>query len=117
MRQDKIGNRHRDFIMNGFSNDQIVIMDENSGEPKATGNSLLLNWNGEIQDLPDGWDDAILRSYANVQNNNHLNKLCALAVVINPKFRGKSLSKVVLSEIKGVANNNGIEHFIVPVRP
>ncbi len=46
-----------------------------------------------------------------------INTLCALAVVINPKFRGENLSKIVLSEMKGVATTNGIEHLIVPVRP
>ncbi|WEG14394.1 hypothetical protein PU629_08570 [Pullulanibacillus sp. KACC 23026] len=117
MRRDKIGNRYWDFLLQHFSQHQIVVTNEETGEPMATGNSLLLHWDGTLEDLPEGWDDAILRSYEAIQKGHVLNTICALAVVINPKFRRLGLSERVLSEMKKKAEVHGVERFIVPVRP
>jgi len=80
----------------------------------GAGNSAPIYWNGNIDDLPSGFDEAIKII---MENNGHPNTLCGLAAVISKKYLGKGISSKIIQNFKQLAVEQGFHSLILPVRP
>ncbi|MCK4528308.1 hypothetical protein KAW18_13125 [candidate division WOR-3 bacterium] len=77
-------------------------------------NSAPIYWNGNIDDLPSGFDEA-LRII--IEEEDKPNTLCGMAIVISKKNLGKGISSIILNNLKELAKSNGYHNLIIPVRP
>ncbi|KGP71782.1 hypothetical protein [Pontibacillus yanchengensis] len=115
MRQDKIGNDHWSKIMTEYASYQVLLLED--GQVIAVGNAIPIYWDGSVEGLPAGWDDSILRSFQQLDEEKTPNTLSALAVVIHPKAQGRRLSQLVIERMKRVAEEKGLRDLVAPVRP
>jgi len=77
-------------------------------------NSAPIYWNGKVDDLPSGFDEAIETI---IEENEKPNTLCGLAVVISKKHLGKGISFKIINNLKKLAKSYGYSSLILPVRP
>lgn len=77
-------------------------------------NSAPIYWNGSIDNLPSGFDEAI---EIIIEENEKPNTLCGLAVVISKKHLGKGISSKIINNLKKLAKSYGYSNLILPVRP
>ena len=77
-------------------------------------NSAPIYWNGNIDDLPAGFDEAIETI---IEENKKPNTLCGMAVVISKEYLGKGISSKIINNLKKLAKSYGYSNLIFPVRP
>ncbi|MEA2087205.1 MAG: GNAT family N-acetyltransferase [Candidatus Caldatribacteriota bacterium] len=77
-------------------------------------NSAPIYWNGNIDNLPTGFDEAIETI---IEENEKPNTLCGLAVVISKEHLGKGISSKIINNLKKLAKSYGYSNLIFPVRP
>ncbi len=93
---------------------QFALLSDQA-EPVAAGNTVPLQWDGQVATLPSGWDDAVERVFA--PHAGAADTLCALAAVIRRDHQRAGLSARVIEEMKNVATRHGFHRLIAPVRP
>ncbi len=93
---------------------QFALLSDGAG-PVAAGNTVPLRWDGKVDALPDGWDDAVESAFA--PHAGEGDTLCALAAVIHADHQRAGLSACVIEEMKNVATRHGLRRLIAPVRP
>jgi GNAT superfamily N-acetyltransferase len=76
------------------------------GEVLGEGNSV------PVEGLPASWREA----FPNAFGGGNPDRLCALAVLVDPDHQGKGLSRVLLEHMRGLAHERGWE-LVAPVRP
>lgn len=116
MRKDEKADLYWDLLMTVFSDFQILLCDDNENV-LAVGNSIPIFWDGTIEGLPSGWEGAFEKGAIGYEKRIKPNALSALAIVVDPKFLGKGLSSIVIKAVKDTAKKNGLNNFIVPLRP
>ena len=105
-----------DELLLGIPEKQVLLISEDDVLSGA-GLSVPLRWDGTIEDLPGGWDDAITRSADLLEHGQLANAMCALSITIAPDATGKSLAADVMTAMNRVAGAAGADSLIVPVRP
>ncbi len=83
----------------------------------AVGNTLPLVWDGAIDHLPIGWDDAFERAVADHDAGRAPTTLCAIQAAVDRSLRGQGLSRMVLRGMRHRAAQAGLAALIAPVRP
>lgn len=83
---------------------QFALVDD--GVLLAEGNSI------PVCGMPAGWRDALEAAF----NNGTSDRLCALAVLIDPDYQGRGLSRLMLEHMRGLAFARGWD-LVAPVRP
>jgi GNAT superfamily N-acetyltransferase len=83
---------------------QFALVED--GRVVAEGNSLPVNG------LPRGWRDAFPSGFGDEEPD----RLCALAILIDPDRQGEGLSRVLLEHMRGLAAERGWD-LVAPVRP
>jgi hypothetical protein len=83
------------------------------GEIVARCGSLPVAWDGTVDDLPEGMDDAILRTVEGKEPT----ALMALMIVIPGTQRGRRISTDGLQAMMEIARRHGLHPLIAPVRP
>lgn len=116
MCKDEKADLYWDLLMTVFSNFQIVLCDDNENV-LAVGNSIPIFWEGTAEGLPSGWEGAFENGAQGYNAGIRPNTLSALAIVIDPKFQGKGISSNMIRAVKNAAKENGLNNFIVPLRP
>jgi hypothetical protein len=97
---------------------QFVLVDSDSGEPLALGNSIPLAYAGSVAELPEeGWDWALRKGIELLQAGGQGNIQCALQVVVFTGNRGKGISGAVVQAMKDIGCAHGLKGMIAPVRP
>ena len=98
---------------------QLYLVDPDTGEVLAHGNSVPVGWDGSIDDLPDDGIDGVLRRVARSRDEggSRPDVLCAMQAVVKPGARGRGLSRGVVDAMREVARDRGLEALIAPVRP
>lgn len=76
-------------------------------------NSAPIYWNGNIDDLPSGFDEAI---EIIIEEDKKPNTLRGMAVVISKEHPGKGISSKIINNLKKLAKHYGYSNLILPVR-
>ncbi len=95
---------------------QVMLLDDQD-QVQGVGLSLPLWWDGTVAGLPSGWDDAIERSVAQLQDGVAPNVSCALSITIPPSAARKRLAVKVVDALKAVARDAGGHTLLAPIRP
>jgi len=93
---------------------QYQFLLKDNSEYIGLANTFPIYWNGEIVNLPTGFDESIETI---LREPEAANTLCALAIVIKRKFSGKGLSSLILEYVKEAGKTYGFTDLIIPVRP
>jgi GNAT superfamily N-acetyltransferase len=101
---DAISNEHWGRLYSERSEFQFALVSH--GEVLAEGNSI------PVEGMPAGWREAFTNSFG----GGTPDRLCALAVLVDPDHQGKGLSRVLLEHMRGLAHERGWE-LVAPVRP
>ena len=97
--------------------EQQVLVTDAYGELCGVGLSVPLRWDGTTDDLPAGWDDAIVQSSSLLAAGAPTNTICALSVTIAEDAGGRGLAERVMTGLAEVAASRGASALITPVRP
>ncbi|RKX25750.1 MAG: GNAT family N-acetyltransferase [Candidatus Zixiibacteriota bacterium] len=97
---------------------QFVLTEIGSGHVVAIANSIPIQWDRPIEDLPDnGWDWALTKGIDDLRAGRESNILCALQIVVFSPYRGKGISTRVVAAMKRIGSESGLSGMIAPVRP
>ena len=115
--QDHANQKYWERMHKDFPNYQFFLLD---GETLVgCGNCLPLHLeNKDLTQLPDeGWDWAMTQAFEGKKNGTTPNALSAIQISINPAYRGKGVSQMLVGTMKHIAQEQGFGDFILPVRP
>ncbi|NQZ13079.1 MAG: hypothetical protein HRT35_38525, partial [Algicola sp.] len=83
----------------------------------AIGNSIAIHWDGQAQNLPKGWDGALAQGMAEHQSGRTGNTLVVLAGIVDPRYRTRKLSNLIIEGFKLLAQQHQLTHIVVALRP
>ncbi|NTU62159.1 MAG: GNAT family N-acetyltransferase [Chloroflexi bacterium] len=116
MFHDAVADRLWDRLEGTFSDYQTMWLDEDD-HVVAVGNTLPLAWDGAIDHLPIGWDDAFERAVHDHDAGRGSTTLCAIQATVDRSLQGQGLSRMVLRGMRHRAAQAGLAALIAPVRP
>lgn len=93
----------------------VMVLD---GEDIVTGGwGVPILWDGTADDLPGGYDDALVRAVTGHEGRIPPDTLCIMAAAVRPGRRGSGLAGTALSALRERAISGGLKRVIAPVRP
>jgi GNAT superfamily N-acetyltransferase len=97
----------------------VALDDDQPDHPVAKAYSAPFTWDGDqAERLPDGgWDEVLLRAIDDVLAGRQGNLVCALEITIQPEYRGKGLSRLVVDALRDNGRLLGHQRLVAPVRP
>lgn len=105
-----------DRLLTEFAEYQLVLLEKD--KVIGAGHSIPLQWVGAaLEDLPEGWDAAIEKGFADKEKSNRPTALVGLSVVVVPEYQGKNLSRMIVSTLKDLSVRKEYRDVIIPVRP
>jgi len=116
MHHDAAVNRYWDSLFTHFSGFQIAVCDAGD-RVVAAGNCIPVSWDGTTEGLPTGLDGVLERGVGDLNEERAPTVVSALLALVPHAHRGRGLSSVVLTSMKTVAADHGLEALIAPVRP
>jgi len=87
------------------------------GEVVAGAWGVALRWNGTADNLPDGYDGALISAISEHESAVPPDTLCVMAAAVRADRRGAGLAGQSLTELRARAAQAGLAKVIVPVRP
>jgi GNAT superfamily N-acetyltransferase len=112
MHHNQSGTRYWRRLYDEHPDYQLALVDD--GALVAELHSVPVPWDGSLEDLPPGWDDAFVRAF---ESERDADVLCALAISVLPERQGERLSGRMLSAMREAAAAHGLRELIAPVRP
>ena len=101
---DAISNEYWGRLYDERPEFQFALVDD--GRVLAEGNSI------PVSGLPPGWRDA----FPNGFGDGEPDRLCAIAILIDPDHQGAGLSRLMLEHMRGLAAKRAWD-LVAPVRP
>jgi GNAT superfamily N-acetyltransferase len=115
---DAIGDKYWEKLYETFPAYQFALVENSTGRVVANGNSLPLQWEQPLEELPEtGWDWVLEKGFLDRQAGGVPNLQSALSIPILPEYRGKGLSRFIVEKMRSVGEEHGLQALIVPVRP
>ncbi|MEV0715413.1 GNAT family N-acetyltransferase [Asanoa sp. NPDC050611] len=99
-----------------FSRYDIMVLDDD-GAVVAGGWGVPLAWNGTIEDLPTGYDDAMVRAVEGREAGTAPSTLSFMAAAVSAKHDRRGLATAVLSALTARAREDGLHRVLAPLRP
>ena len=78
---------------------------------------MPLVWDGTVDDLPASIAEILRRATSDHDAGRQPTALCALAAMIDPRYRGKGMSPAAVRAMVDLARGHGLGALIAPVRP
>jgi len=94
-----------------FPEFQFHLIDD--GQILARARCLPIRWDGTLDDLPDGIDEAIVRGI----DEGGGNTLCAMVIQIPRGLQGRGLSAAALEAMADIGRAHDFASLVAPVRP
>jgi hypothetical protein len=116
MTESEVANRMFPRAHADWPDHQLVLLDA-SGAIVATSNAMPLAWDGTDADLPESWDEQVLRSAADADAGRAATALGAMLIVVGRNLRGRGLSGTMLQAMQAAGRAAGHRAVIACVRP
>lgn len=94
----------------------LVVLDDEE-RVIAGGWGVPLEWDGTVENLPEGWDSALAKAVDDHDASVGPNTLCTMAAEVTKGHQGQGLGGLVLSALKDKARELGLQRMIAPARP
>ncbi|MEO3816075.1 hypothetical protein [Plantactinospora sp. B24E8] len=98
-----------------FARYDIMVLEE--GTVVAGGWGVPMAWDGNVDDLPSGYDDALIRAVDGRETGVEPTSLSFMAVAVNAAHDRRGLAGVVLEELARRARHDGLRQLVAPLRP
>lgn len=112
---DKETQRHIGRVRELFRDLELVLLDD--GEMVAAGWAVPLRWNGEIDDLPAGFNDSLARAVDGHDTGAAPDTHAILAAQVRQDRQGRGLAGELLTALRHQADQAGCARVICPIRP
>lgn len=105
-----------DLLFDVFAQYQLLLCDS-SDHLVAVGHTVPLLWDGSVPTLPTTIGEIIARAQQVYQHQQTPNTFAAIAAMVDPAHHGHSLSRMIIEEMKSLAQRHACTSLIIPVRP
>lgn len=95
---------------------QLVLVD-GMGPTIAATHAVPLHWNGTVEDLPPSIAEILRRATFDHESGRAPTALCALAAMVDPRYRGQGMSTPAVRAMVDLARAHGLGTLLAPVRP
>lgn len=112
---DPVSNANAGKVGEYFSSFDLWIIDED--RVIAGGWGVPMQWDGTLQDLPDGYDGSLVRSVGDYETRVRPDTFCIMAAAVAADAGRKGLAGTVLTALRERAAAAGLARVICPVRP
>ncbi len=116
MVESEVANRMFPRAHADWPDHQLILLDA-AGAVVATSNAMPLAWDGTDDDLPDSWDEQVLRSAGDLDAGRAPTALGAMLIVVGRQRRGGGLSGTMLGAMQAAGRAAGYRAVIACVRP
>ncbi|GIF76565.1 hypothetical protein [Asanoa siamensis] len=99
-----------------FSRYDIMVLDDD-GAVVAGGWGVPVAWTGEVDDLPSGYDEAMVRAVEGHEAGTPATTLSFMAAAVSTKHDRRGLATTVLRALGDRARADGLTRVIAPLRP
>jgi GNAT superfamily N-acetyltransferase len=93
----------------------ILLLD--NGKVAAGGWGVPFAWDATIEDLPQGYDDGLVRAVEGHEAGAAPNTFSFMAAAVARAYDRQGLAAAVLAELSARARADGLERVIAPIRP
>jgi hypothetical protein len=104
-----------DRVEKYFPSFDVLLLDD--GRVVAGGWGVPMQWDGGVDNLPDGYDGALARSVEGHEAGDAPNTLSLMAVAVVNNETRRGLAGMALSALRTRATDAGLDHVVAPVRP
>ncbi len=95
---------------------QVVAVDADD-RVRGAGFSLPIAWDGTVEDLPAGWDDAVSRAGALQRSGAQPTAATALSITVAADASRRGVAVRLVEALRGATARAGAPALIAPVRP
>ena len=104
-------------IYEEFPEYQFALLDSQSDEVLAHGNSVPFRWDGSVASLPDSATALLDLARSARRAGTAATALGALQAVVHVEHQGRGLSRRVLETMAGLADQRNLADLFAPIRP
>lgn len=112
---DPVASEYLPRVSRYFPLFDVLLLDQ--GRVVAGGWGVPLAWSGAVEDLPDGYDGALVRAVTEHEAGVPPTTLSLMAAAVGDAQAGRRLSELVLAALRERAAEAGLRHVIAPLRP
>ncbi|MGH3165786.1 MAG: hypothetical protein ACRDN0_07805 [Trebonia sp.] len=112
---DPVSNAHVERVSKYFPQFDIMLLAD--GEVVAGGWGVPMAWSDTVEELPDGYDGALVRSVEGFEKEVRADTLSVMAAAVKADRQGGGFAGQVLSALRSRALEAGLSRVIAPVRP
>jgi GNAT superfamily N-acetyltransferase len=112
MHHNEPGGKYWGRLYDEYPDFQVALVE--GDELVAEAHALPVAWDGSLDDLPSGWDEAFVRG---MTSDREATVLSALAISVNPARQGQGVSQRMIQAFRDTARAAGLTGVIAPVRP
>lgn len=116
MLHSKVAIEHYPYMYEHYTDFQFYLCNE---EDIVVGDGVCIpiKWDGTLEDLPDGWDAALIAGVNGHKTGQKPTTLCALAATVSSKYVGQGISTEIIGAMKKIAAQHDLKNLLAPVRP
>ncbi|HST25725.1 MAG TPA: hypothetical protein VLJ76_07020 [Gaiellaceae bacterium] len=97
-----------------FPDHQLILYEEETDTVIGRGQTIPFRWDGGFADLPNGVEGVLERVF---EEGGEPTALSALVAIVDPRYQGRGLSRMVIEGMRGIAARDGLQALVAPVRP
>lgn len=112
---DEVPKRYVPRVQEYFRAYDILLLDD--GAVAAGGWGVPLGWDGSVEGLPSGYDDALVRAVEGHERGLRADTFSFMAAAVAAPYERQGLATEVLTELVSRAEAGGLERVIAPIRP
>ncbi|GIJ43723.1 hypothetical protein Val02_06090 [Virgisporangium aliadipatigenens] len=112
---DEVPKKYMDRVEQHFRHFDIMVLD--GGSVVAGGWGVPIPWDGTAEDLPSGYDGALVRAVEAHEAAVPATTLAFMAAAVGASHDKRGLATAVLQELTRRARNAGLAHIVAPLRP
>ncbi|WP_445396146.1 hypothetical protein ACSMX9_21535 [Streptomyces sp. LE64] len=113
---DPVADRHMDRVRQWFGEWNLLLVD-GADRIVAGGWGVPVRWDGTPDDLPGGYDDALVRAVGLHEAGGRADTLVIAAAQVREECQRRGLATEVLGRLVSVGQRAGLVRVIAPVRP
>lgn len=115
IRKDLVLGDRWSTLLERFSDFQYFLI--NQDDVIACGHAIPFSWDGQADTLPQGWEGVFNKGLLDFEAKLKANAASAIAIVIDPAYRGIGLSETMVWEMKKLVKKKGLDYMVAPLRP
>jgi hypothetical protein len=112
---DPVSSAHHNRAVKLFAAFDLLLRDGQDVLASAWG--FPIAWDGSLRDLPDGYDNALVRAVEGHDAGTRPTTLCVGYVKVSKTHTARGLAGLILTGMRDAATAAGLQHVVVPVRP